>query len=313
MKKTLFVCSLLSAAVFFNGCVKQDEFLDIAKEGAAESVGFGSSNLDGIVYNVDAVATPVLTEAINVFLSGKSGGAITVNIAADPAVITAYNDANGSAYEELPADAYTFPTSISIPANNTQGSADFTVDINKLLSYGNTQFAIGLSITSVSGGPGKVMANNQDLFMLINVKNPYDGDYDARGWFFHPSAPRAIAKTKSMVTITAATSEVELGDLGGSSYFFHFDVSGSNCTNWTPVGAAPASPQSNFMTLDNPAGVDYATSAPNKPGVAPYTKDIYNNTYDGDGLIFWFHYGYGVGSSGQEGFTRQTYEKLTRK
>lgn len=291
---------MLGTALFTAGCDKEKIFFEEQLSGAKTGAGFGLPNSEPLALTVEASTTSV-TEAINAFVSG--GGSANVTLAVDESLVAAFNDANGTEIEVMPSDIYTLPSSISISGGS--GSADASFDITKMLTYG-TYFAIGIKITAVSGGTDYVVPGNSELVITIKVKNPYEGDYAAKGYFVHPSAPRAIARDKFVATIDPNTSEVELGDLGGSAYYFHFDVDGSTVTNWVPVGATPAAPSSGFMTVDNPTG---STTYPG----SPYTSANYPNTYDAASGVFKLHYGYGVGSSGQTGYSRETFETLTLK
>lgn len=297
MKKILSVF-LLGTALLTAGCDKEKIFFQEELNGAKTGAGFGLPNSEPLSLTVEA-SSSIITEAINAFAAG--GGSANVTLAVDESLVTAYNDANGTAVEVMPSDIYTLPSAISISGGS--GSSDATFDIQKLLTYGTT-FAIGLKITGVSGGTDYIVPGNSQLVIIIKVKNAYEGDYSAKGYLVHPSSPRAIARDKFVATIDPNTSEVELGDLGGSNYYFDFDVDGSTVNNWVPVGATPPLPSSGFMTVDNPTG--NATY----PG-GSYTSVNYPNTYDAG--VFKLHYGYGVGSSGQAGYSREIFETLTLK
>jgi hypothetical protein len=299
MKKILSAF-LLGSVLFTAGCEKEKVFFEEELNGAQTGAGFGLSNNDPLSLTVEATSTTI-TQAINAYMAG--GGSANVSLAIDESLVTAYNDANGTDVEVMPSDIYTLPTAISISGGS--GSSDATFDIQKLLTYG-TSFAIGLKITGVTGGTSYVVPGNSQLVIVIKVKNAYEGDYSAKGYLVHPSVPRAIARDKFVATVDPNTSNVELGDLGGSNYFFDFDVDGSTVNNWVPVGATPALPSSGFMTIDNPTG------DPTYPG-GSYTSANYPNTYDEATGVFKLHYGYGVGSSGQEGYSREVFETLTRK
>jgi hypothetical protein len=224
-------------------------------------------------------------------------------LSVDESLVTAYNDANGTAIDVMPSEAYSLPSSITVSGGS--GSSDATFDIQTMLEYGTT-FAIGLKISGASGGTSYIIPGNSELVIIIKVKNAYEGTYGVKGYFVHPSSPRAIARDKFVATIDPNTSEAELGDLGGSGYYFDFDVDGSTVNNWVPVGATPALPSSGFMTVDNPTG------SATYPG-GTYTSANYPNTYDAASGVFKLHYGYGVGSSGQTGFSREVFETWTPK
>ena len=284
------------------GCKKEKVFFQEELSDSQVGVGFGLPNGEPLALTVDASVTS-LTESINAFVS--NGGNSNINIEVDESLVEDFNTANGTSFDIMPSGTYTVPSNISISGGS--GKADATFNITELLNYG-TSFAIGLKISSGSGGTNYIVPGNSQLVITLKVKNAYEATYSARGYFVHPSSPRAIARDKFVATVDPNTSEVELGDLGGSAYYFHFDVAEDKTTvnNWVPVGATPAAPSSGFMTVDNPTG------SATYPG-APYTSTNYPNTYDEASGVFKLHYGYGVGSSGQTGYSRETFETLTRK
>jgi len=134
------------------------------------------------------------------------------------------------------------------------------------------------------------------------------GNYNATGYFFHPSAPRAINLSKVISQVGPNTYQVDFADLGPSGYAFTFDIDATNhLINWVPVGATP-SPGSGFMTADNPGNINFNPS----PASLGYTSAVYNNTYNPATNTFYLHYGYvsGGANNNQNAFTRQVYEKL---
>jgi hypothetical protein len=186
--------------------------------------------------------------------------------------------------------------------------------VNKANFNFSLVYGLGFSISTVSEGVISDLA--KDIVLSVQIKNAYDADYHATGWFFHPSAPRALDAVKHITTRGLVRSEAQLGDLGG--FNFQFDVSGSSCINWGAVASMPSPANgggSGFMTLDNPGGVDYSTSAPNACGVAPYNTATFNNSYTAATSTFMLHYGYiaTVPGGAQSTYTRQVYEKWVRQ
>jgi len=314
MRYKIFISFIIATLlVFVAGCQKDQDFLAVAKSGSTAAAGFGISNLDGISIGVDASVTKLDT-AVKVFIGTTYGSATTVSLAIDTSIVNAYNNDNGTDYDYLPAAVYTLPTSVTIPAGQHEGDGKLSVDITKFLSYG-TQFALGVAITKVSGGPNAILTDHSKFFIVIQVKNPYEADYAVTGYLYHPTGPRAIKLTKHVTTAGAATSYADLGDLGTSGYGFQFDVASNNkLTNWVGLGAAPAAPKSGFMALDNGGGIDYVVTssglAPVNPGTAPWQVSTYNNTYDPATGTFWMHYGYYSAASPLPGTGEVTYSRL---
>lgn len=298
--KHILSAFLVGSVLFLTSCKKEKVFYEEQLNGAKPGVGFGLPNGEPLAITVDAT-TASLTEAINAFAS--NGLSSDVSLSTDESLVAAYNDANGTAIDVMPAGTYTLPSSITVSGGS--GSADATFDIQSMLEYGTT-FAIGLKISGANGGTSYVVPGNSAMVIIIKVKNAYEGTYAAKGYFVHPSSPRSYAKDKFVATVDPNTSEVDLGDLGGSGYYFDFDVDGSTVDNWVPVGATPPLPSSGFMTVDNPTG------SATYPG-GSYTSANYPNTYDAASGVFKLHYGYGVGSGGQTGYSREVFETLTLK
>jgi hypothetical protein len=315
--KSFTIASLL---FFVAGCQKDQDFLSVAKSGSSPNAGFGYSNLDALSIGVDASVTKLDTN-LKVFVGATYGSATTVTIAVDTSVVGDYNASTGSALDYMPAAVYTVPASISIPSGAHEGDGKLSVDITKFLTYG-TEFALGLSITKVTGGPGAILTDHSRLCIVIQVKNPYDADYSVTGYLFHPTAPRSIKLTKHLTTSGAITSYTDLGDLGTSGYQFQFDVSSANkLTNWVSVGATPAAPKAGFMDLTVPLDFSGATTPPPANGLqggAIYNSTIYNNTYNPSSSTFWMQYGYysagtPLPGTGEVTYSRQAYEKWVRQ
>jgi hypothetical protein len=141
------------------------------------------------------------------------------------------------------------------------------------------------------------------VYAAFSQSQNLNGIYQKTGYFFHPSSSRALNTSTQITKITGNTYELSLGDLGGFSYRFTVDAS-NNLTNWVAVGSTPAAPSSGFMTLDNPGGfANYPLST------SGFIHSTYNNRYDPVTKTFYLHYGYTTGSTSQNQYNRQIYEK----
>jgi hypothetical protein len=237
---------------------------------------------------------------------------IDVTFKEDDAAISAYNTAFGQNWVKLNSTAYAITSlKVTIPAGTSEAYIPVKVFPDKIdLSKFNM---LAFTITDASGEV--ISSNYQTIITPILVKNIYDADYQATGYFFHPSAPRSFNFVKHLYTVndkrcqSGKDSEAGLGDLGGWQY--RFDVNGATVGGWEAVGAPPAAPASGFMVADNPGNITFP--GPQFPGTAPWVQTTYNNTYDAATKTFWMHYGYAVGSTGPNGYTRNIYEKLVRK
>jgi hypothetical protein len=243
----------------------------------------------------------------------------TVVIKLDPSVVTSYNTANATSYVVLASTAYTFDASNPADASGnitlTFAAGEFAKNIKvnmDLTALPAGQNALGFTITTAAGA---TIGGIKSAFVAIGAKNAYEANYTVTGYFYHPTAGRAIAATKAITTLGVTTCRVPHSDLYTSNYYFQMDVSGTNTlTNWVSLGACPPAPAAGFMTTDNPGGVDFSASAPPvPPGTDPYTATKYNNTYNPTTKTFWMHYGYGTGSTAPTGWTRQVYEQWVRQ
>jgi hypothetical protein len=161
----------------------------------------------------------------------------------------------------------------------------------------NLTYGIGLELVSASNG-FIVASNMKEVLIRISVKNIYDGEYTANGYFYHPTAPRAITnRPKDVLTTGPNSVEVELGDLGGLGYFAIFTVdpiSGALSITPAPGTATPALPlYPSGLPAQNLDGTPtlYAAAWPNAAQC--------NNVYDPATKEFRVRYGYGGGGSGQ--------------
>lgn len=300
------------ASVLFTSCLKDDPITDYTDKGITPIVLVPNGN-----WPRTQTLTPLALEFgttpyelrvyARVSWDKPLNKSVDVTFKEDPALITDYNTKFGSDWKPLNTNAYQIPSlKVTIPAGQQEAYIPVKIFPDKVnLSQDNM---LAFTITDASGE--SFSSNFKSYLVPLLIKNPYDADYDVVGYLFHPSAPRAIAKEKHIYTVTDVTSEAGLGDLDGSGYYFRFDVVGSNLTNWVAVGAAPPAPQSGFFTADNPGGTVFP--GPQFPGVGEWKHTKYNNTYDAANRIFYMHYGYGVGSTGQNGWTRQVYEKWVR-
>ncbi|TFF40156.1 DUF1735 domain-containing protein [Mucilaginibacter psychrotolerans] len=324
MKK--FIClTLLSVSLAgLTSCLK-DKTSNIDPDGSPSTVSFSTSGSDGTVGEVwsspagapfyvfnrsfDAVASAQMPITVQYGGSTAAPTDVTVNLGINTAAIATYNAAVKTSYVQIPTSLVTFPASVVIPKGQRKAVVMITLKLNTADYDFNAAYVLPISITSASSG--SVSGNFGTLLYRIIAKNIYEASYTTTGYFFHPSAGRALNSTKKMSTVSAVRVEIPLGDLGGSNYYVDFDVNGSALSNYAPAGATPTGAQSGFFTSDQPGAT--GSWSPSTPGTNGFVHSTYNNTYDAASKTFFLHYGYGVGSAGQTGWTRQIYEKWVRQ
>jgi len=316
MRLTQSYFLFLSLAIIVVSCVKKD---DMYKENSDESSRKEVVQINGaddiIQYSRDVVPTNDTFILIDLrrYPNNEAGlnQPLTVKLQLNPQLIADYDSANNAAFIELPAGSYTLLddiNNITFPAG--EAVKEIKISVTQSMLDLSQAYALGVTLTDAGGGAVNTTLSN--AVYSIGVKNPYEAYYKTTGFVFHPSSPRALDDTKYLVTIGATKCLAPLADLYGSGYYFQLDVDASNALiNWDATPVTP--PSSGFMTADNPGAVDYGAAAPEVPGTAPWVQSTYNNTYDPATKTFWMHYGYGGGSTSQNGFTRQFYEKWVRQ
>lgn len=306
----------LSLAIIVVSCVKKD---DMYKENSDESSRKEVVQINGaddiIQYSRDVVPTNDTFILIDLRRypnnEAELNQPLTVKLQLNPQLIDDYDTANQASLIELPSNSYTLLDDINnITFQPGEAVKTIKISVNQSLLDLSLSYALGVSLTDAGGGAVNTTLSN--ALYNIGVKNAFEAYYTTSGFVFHPSSPRALDDTKYLVTLGTTTCLAPLADLYGSGYYFQFDVDATNALiNWDCTPVTP--PSSGFMTADNPGAVDYSAAAPEAPGTDPWVQSAYNNTYDPATKTFWMHYGYGGGSTNQNGFTRQFYEKWVRQ
>lgn len=296
--KNIFKLSFFGVAmtVAFSSCLKDKGFDNgeygiqvIEKKGVSLPQAVGGS-IDYGVLSSDAPQT-LYTPIVALESIGAQSSDVTVQFALKPELVSA--DPNLTL---LPASAYTTNLTATIKAGKLLDTLEIIIprasNLNPNLTYG-----LGLELVSASNG-FQVASNMKEVLVRITVKNIYDGEYTANGYFYHPTAPRAITNRPKTLSTTGPNSVlVELGDLGGLDYFAIFTVdpiSGALSIAPAPGTATPALPlYTSGLPAQNLDGTPTAFTAA-WPDAAQC-----NNIYDPATKEFRVRYGYGGGGSGQ--------------
>ena len=109
---------------------------------------------------------------------------IQVNLTLNDLLIDDYNTANGTHFEVAPSSIYTLDNlTVTIPKGSREGTLKITTNPADL-SAG--EYALGLTISGVSGSGAVVSRNYSDIVVYLGVKNLFDGRYDLNittsGW-----------------------------------------------------------------------------------------------------------------------------------
>jgi len=210
---------------------------------------------------------------------------ITVNLEINTDALTEFNNANGTSYV-VPSDnaIYSFPSSVVIKKGESQAKAHVVITTTSSFDY-SLSYALPLTITSATGAT--ISSNFSTEINSFVIQNKYAGNYDATGYFYHPSAPRTFSLTANLITVDPNTVAIPLGDLGSSGYYALVNID----------------PTTNALSITSgTAGVDmYPLDAlpTSNPGYAAQwdQSSQCNNTYDPSTGTFYLRIGY-LGSSG---------------
>jgi hypothetical protein len=294
--KNIFKLSFFGVAmtVAFSSCLKDKGFDNgdygiqvIEKKG----VSLPQSVAGSVDYGLLSSDVPQLLASPVVALEtiGAQSSDVTVQFALKPSLVDA--DPNLTL---LPASAYTSNLTATIKAGTLLDTLEITIprasDLDPTLTYG-----LGLELVSASNG-FTVASNMKEVLIRITIKNIYDGEYTSNGYFYHPTAARAITnRPKTLATTGPNSVEVELGDLGGSGYFAIFTVDPG--TGALTISQAPGSTPIAIFTSGLPA--QNLDGTPTGFTAAWPNAAQCNNVYDPATHEFRVRYGYPGGASGQ--------------
>jgi hypothetical protein len=210
------------------------------------------------------------------------------------ALLNAYNTANGTSIQALPTALYTIAPSLTIPAGARNNEVPIVISSTLSLNP-NIQYAIGLTISAVSGNY-KIAENLKNLFVVIGVKNKYDGKYTMKGQFYHPSLQPDFGPHNF---------SVELHTSGPNSVRLYWPLVGGYNTPLTS-GGGPAccftaqelslvvNTTTNAVTVVNSAvgaGITYQQ-------VTGFGANTYNNRWNDASKTFYAAWGYNLPASG---------------
>ena len=188
----------------------------------------GGSGLNYNLSNFQVTNTPQVVGVIDVRRDvpneAELNKTMTVIVKEDPAAISAYNIANGTALFPLPANAYT------VDAANPRNGSDYAVtfgpgEFSKQLKINITnaqnldlskQYALGLTLSvAVTGAEGRVSFDNRTAVVELGPLNKWDGIYKLSGTTLRGGDPvKTGAFTPvEMKLITTSSNSVIYGDL----------------------------------------------------------------------------------------------------
>lgn len=320
MKRYLikYTSMVIFATATLSSCTKEEGvFKDNGSSGIVELAL--PARTTSTVYSIATVSFAALDEVdfpVTINYTGINGtpNDVTVTAEVNNNAVTEYNTALKTAYTPLPGTLYTVTSNtVTIPKGTKTGI--FLIKLKTSQFDFSKSYALGITIRTASSGV--VSGNYSTGIYRVVAKNAYEGDYKVTGWFFHPTAGRALNLVKKLSTTGKQSVSAALGDLGSSNYAIEFTVDGSKLTGYKASGATPAGLNSGFLTADHPEASSSWGNSPasaDQPGQGQWVASTYTNSYDASKNTFYLAYGYiGSGGTGQSSWSRQVYEKWVKQ
>jgi hypothetical protein len=248
MKKLLTITSL-ACAMLFSSCLKDkgfenNEYGINLNDGSPAAVAFKKGNEAKSSFGVDvATGSQELALLVNYTGATPSNVDITVNIVIDNSILTAYNAANGTNIQALPASSISVPATLVIPAGQRFTSLKVGI-VNTAALNSNIEYGVGIRIVSASNGV-KVASNLQQVLLTVNIKNRYDGIYNMTG--YHNRTPFTFPYDEVMHMVTTGPNTVR---------FFWPPVN----TFGHPIGVSPTTTNWYGPTISPEVVFDLATN-----------------------------------------------------
>ena len=216
----------LAIAVTVAACKKDYIYGDIVPNTDRVMVEFTDSKNSGTLslpYSTNQVDTGLTEIRFNPRSAVSQNATVTFKL--NNTIISDYNTANGTAYAPLPTSAYSI-TSTTISLTPSDRKKRIPIKLQPAAITGGA-YALGLSITSSTYG--EISSVAQNVFVVVQVRNDYEGLYHATGQrtlYNGPTVASGIASVfdidddKYLYTIDQTTSETDVADLIGSAWMF---------------------------------------------------------------------------------------------
>lgn len=192
---------------------------------------------------IDPTVPADFTLRVNIASANYFNTDITVTLAVDNALVTAYNTAKGlsgaAAAVPVPAAALAAASyDVVIPAGTREIDWEFSIDANLVPNPTSTFYILPVKIVSATGGV-VVSGNYCEKLIRVLARNKYDGKYTVTGTFVdYVTGPAWIGYyPKNVNLITLGGDLVSKYDTDFSLYGYIFDTGAglSQFGNWTPT------------------------------------------------------------------------------
>jgi len=234
MKKTkiIFISLLALTTMFMTSCLNDlEDFM--GDFGSSPAIAEFNENADAAAGSTFLYVTYAPGEVdaslvrLNIASVNPLSTDVTITLALDDALVTAYNHDRGydtlppvpdPLYHAIPAAALNITSyQVTIPAGKREATWDIKVSPSLIPDFFNVKYLVGVKIVSATGG-AVVSGNFSELLVRVMAKNKYHGSYHSVGWFVHPSSPRTINMDKDFLSTGPNTVVGGYADLGGSGY-----------------------------------------------------------------------------------------------
>jgi hypothetical protein len=224
MKQLKWSISLFTLAFFVQSCIKEKykiDYTDNTKRPIAEFLKGDSSastaTLKSLALDFSTSFVEVDVTDIGTDLRNEFSGDIKIDVVKDNAVLTAYNNANGTAYDPLPTTAGDL-----VSASYTVTPSKKTVKVRarvKSSELVGAAYALALRISATS--QGEVSKMRKIYIVEVKVKNAFESVYSSTGVrtsYGGPTTAASITGTfpwdfeKDLFTVNANTCELLTAD-----------------------------------------------------------------------------------------------------
>lgn len=264
---------LALSAVFFQACKKVEVTKPLGDRGQTIVKFMTSPGSGGLNYNLANFQVTNTAQTVGVIdirrdvpNEAELNKTMTVVVKEDPAVISAYNNANGTALFALPSNAYT------VDASNPRSNGEYAVtfapgEFSKQLKINLTnaqgmdlskQYALGLTLSvAVAGADGRVSFENRSTVVELGPLNKWDGVYAMSGYVLRAGDP--------VLTGTFGPVEYKLLTIGSNSVAFNDLQVWGDGVSGVGIGIPELTidPVTNLVTVSSSGGARNVTAAAN--------------------------------------------------
>ena len=170
---------LVACFCFFLSSCKQDSVFGDIEPNTSRVVAEFTDAVAGTSVTKDFSQGTIEIDLTELRLSSRSvtEGNVTVKVISNPAVVAAYNDANGTRYAAAGAASFALTNDYTLGPDQRKAMVKAVIRPSAFLDQ---PYAIGLSIAEMSNGEISPVAKN--VMVFLSIKNDYDGIYRLKGY-----------------------------------------------------------------------------------------------------------------------------------